>query len=93
LRIAAADADRTRFLTREVLSILEARARPPRDDPTNRLAIDLAIRPGRARRMTPAGMWPRSSRDRAGYQAASTLELASTEERIGMDVDLLGPLL
>jgi len=31
--------------------------------------------------------------ERAGYQAASTLELASTEERIGMDVDLLGPLL
>ncbi|GAA4220523.1 hypothetical protein GCM10022253_24820 [Sphingomonas endophytica] len=56
MRIAAADADRTRFLTREVLSILEARAHPPRDDPTDRLAIDLAIRPGRARRMTPAGM-------------------------------------
>ncbi|MBB5725129.1 hypothetical protein FHS97_001037 [Sphingomonas endophytica] len=30
---------------------------------------------------------------RAAHQAASTLELASTEERICIDVDLLGPLL
>ncbi len=93
LRIAAANADRTRFLTREVLPTLQTRAHPACDDLIDRLAVDLATRQAAAK--AHGARWDVAAieEDWAGYQAASTLELASIEERIGLEVDLLVPLL
>jgi len=93
LRLLTAKAERSRFLARHVLPLLEDSADGVIDELVTRLAIDHAARQDAIK--AHLKRWDALSieRDWEAYQAAATRFMASVEERIRLEADALGPTL
>lgn len=93
LRITGANADRSRFIAREILPVLQLRAHPDIDRIIDQLSSDLTGRQEAAK--AHIGRWSLEAieQDWAGYKAASARAMASIEERITLEADCLRPVL
>lgn len=93
LRLLTAAADRSRFLARDVLPLLQASADAVTDRTVAHLAVDLATRQGAFK--AHIERWDAQSieRDWPAYQEAAARALASVEQRVRLENDTLGPLL
>lgn len=93
LRITASAAERSRFLAKEVLPILQESSQPNVDRIIDQLAADLKIRQAAAKSHIDQWELAAIERDWPGYQSASRRVMAGIEQRLKMESDLLEPIL
>lgn len=89
LRITGANADRSRFMAREILPILQSRVHPDTDRIIDLLSNDFTKRQEAAK--AHIGRWSLEAieQDWTGYKVASTRAIASIEQRITLEADCL----
>lgn len=93
LRLLNMNADRSRFLAREVLPALQVSTSPSAREVVAHLAADLATRQNTLK--AHIERWDAGSIDRdwSVYQQAALRILAAVEERLQIEADALVPLL
>ncbi|WP_156025741.1 hypothetical protein [Sphingomonas phyllosphaerae] len=93
LRITAAAAERSRFLAKEILPILQGSSFPDIERLIDQLTADLHGRQAEAKAHIDRWNLEAIERDWPGYQTASRRAMTSIERRITIEAYILKPIL
>ncbi|WP_153002616.1 hypothetical protein [Sphingomonas endophytica] len=93
LRITAAAAERSRFLAREILPILQGSSYPDVERLTDQLAGDLKILQAAAKAHIDQWNLEKIERNWPGYQTTSRRVMTSIEQRLTLEIRIFKPIL